>query len=179
MALRAGQFQIGSSGTIFGKGTVFPVEKVDFQAYEINAQDFQVTQSDENRFGRDSFKPSSIIFTMAALINRVLPNMEAMGGLSYATIDNSVFGTFQSDWRGDSIRSSWGVVTSLGICSRDGVTRYAFGRPRRFQYTYPTMNAEFINITAEFKCADTLLYSESGYSVMLETPNHGYVISRE
>ena len=74
--LEPGQYQIGDF--VFGFGTLFNVEDFDIGGYEVNNQDFQVTASDEIRFGKDSFKPLPIQLIVNARENRLLPNIAAL-----------------------------------------------------------------------------------------------------
>ena len=160
-AISSGQFQVGN--LVFGKGTRYKVESVEVQPYEVSPQDFQVSQSDEIRFGRDSFKPASIIFTMSTLINREVANIRGLVGgapISY-TSELDLLPALQQEWRGDDVRKTWGQLKYLRYCDRNGVTRRIYGRPRKLQYSFLRERDDYVNITAEFKCADTLAYDDT------------------
>lgn len=160
-AISPGQFQIGN--LVFGKGTRYKVENIEIQPYEVAPQDFQISQSDEIRFGRDSLKPASIIFTMSTLVNREIANMRSLiggGPVNYSS-ELDLLPTLQQEWRGDDVRKTWGQLKYLRYCDRNGNIRRIYGRPRKFQYSALRERDDYINITAEFKCADTLAYDDT------------------
>ena len=177
--LGPGQYQLGD--LVFGKGTRYKVESVEIQPYEVNPQDFQVSQSDEIRFGRDTFKPASIMFTMSVLINRVLDNMVSYAGslnLDFSGELNLV-PEIQREWRADDVRSNWGQLKPLRWCDRDGNVRRIYGRPRKFQYTKLTERDDFIKIVAEFKCSDTLSYDDTEIYAELEANASPLYVTRQ
>lgn len=159
MTLQPGQYQIGD--VVFGKGTALPVSMVDIQAYNIQAQDSQLIRSDEIQFGFDSFQPAPIIFELGVLDFRALPNMSNLVGTASFTAGSNALSAFALAWRGDALRTSWGSVTPLKYCDRDGNVRVWYGRPRKFQASKRSNKGSFYVVHAEFQRADTLCYDET------------------
>lgn len=177
--LGPGQYQLGD--LIFGRGTRYKVESVEIQPYEVNPQDFQVSQSDEIRFGRDTFKPASIMFTMSVLLNRALPNVGKYAGSPNLDFSNelNLVPELQREWRADDIRSNWGQLKPLRWCDRDGNVRRIYGRPRKFQYSKVSANSDFVKVVAEFKCSDTLSYDDTEMYVELEPDAAPVMLTRQ
>lgn len=162
-----GQYQIGN--IVFGRHTSYPIEKVDYQGYDVNAQDFQSSLSDENRFGLDTQVPGSLVFTMGVTVNFALPNMLAYTGYELNELDFSYeegnLGRLQKEWRGDEVRLEWGELKPLMFCKKAGLTQKVYGRPRKFQYSRRGQLQTYHNITAEFKLSDSFAYSDTEYYV--------------
>lgn len=159
--LSAGQYQIGNLK--FGRGTVYPVNSVEIQGHEINAQDAQLLRSDELQFGFDSFKPAPIIFELGVLDFRAIPNIAGMVGSSSFGDSAMQYAAerFAQAWRGDDVRTAWGEMMPLRYCDRDGNTKIWYGRPRKIQISKATRKSNFYTIHAEFQRADTLVYGEA------------------
>lgn len=166
MTLQPGQYQLGD--IVFGKGTIYPVSSIEIQAYNVQAQDAQLIRSDEMQFGFDSFQPAPIIFEMGVLDFRAIPNMANYVGTG--TYNDSSYDALQHlalAWRGDYVRNSWGSVTGLKFCDRDGRVRVWYGRPRKFQATKKSDKSEFYTVHAEFQRVDTLCYDETESSMQV------------
>lgn len=70
MTLLPGQYQLGD--LVMGKHTNIIVTNFEAQPYDVNAQDYQISRSDEMRFGSDHFKPTSVQMTMEVIYNKLL-----------------------------------------------------------------------------------------------------------
>ena len=166
MTLKPGQYQLGD--IVFGKGTVYPVSSIEIQSYNIQAQDGQLIRSDEVQFGFDSFQPAPIIFEMGVLDFRSIPNMAGLVGESwYTDSPDDSLNHLALAWRGDYVRNSWGAVTALKFCDRDGRVRVWYGRPRKFQASKKSSKGSFYVVHAEFQRIDTLCYDEEESSIKL------------
>lgn len=153
--LLPGQYQIGD--LVFGRGTTVVVETCDVKPYDVNNMDYQVSRSDENRFGWDSQKPATLELTFHVLKNRLLPPYEDLIPNFWAempTVDE-----FQKEWRADDVRYIWGELKPLYICGADGITRSVYGRPGQFTYGKDSKYTESIQCLGEYRRADTLTYS--------------------
>ncbi|AHN84041.1 minor tail protein [Mycobacterium phage Hawkeye] len=162
--LQPGQYQIGN--LIFGRGTMYPVSKVEIQSYNVQAQDFQVIQSDETQFGQDSFVPGPIVFEIGVLDFKRIQNVEVW--------TNRVFNEeplkknlnkLAAEWRGDDVRRNWGAMKALKCCERDGKVLVWYGRPRKFQASKRSAKSSFFTVQAEFQRADTLMYNDEEIGV--------------
>jgi hypothetical protein len=172
--LKRGQYQIGN--VIFGRNTMFPVETRDVAGYEINAQDYQLDQADEIRMGVDSKKAGVITFTMGYLINEPIENIQVIAGNPEMNFENDPeLDDLIAEW---DIVKNWGELKPLYVCNRRGETRLVFGRPGRISYRAPNIKAQFIKITAEYRRADTLSYSESEYFHVFPTKATPATVSR-
>ena len=166
-----GQYQIGS--LVFGRGTTVPVETFEIKPTDINAQDYQVSRSDEQRFGWDQLKPTTITITFDVLINRLLPPYEDL--IPGFWDEMPKVRDFQREWRSDDIRQVWGAMKPLYVCGNDSITREIFGRCGQFTYAKNSQYTEVIQCLAEFRRADTLSYTaqEEGEIVLLgDTPTY-------
>lgn len=157
MTLSKGQYQLGS--VVFGKDTNIIVESFDVKPYDVNAQDYQVSRSDEIRFGYDSFKPTTIEINMMVIYNWLLdpykntiPNFWA----DKPTVDDLAL-----EWRANGVRNSWGEMKPLYYCGRDGIPKVIYGRPGQFTSEKVSTNSTFVKCVGEFRRADTLVYSTS------------------
>ena len=167
--LISGQYQIGNM--VFGKGTTVRVETFDIKPYDINAQDYQVTRSDETRFGWDSHKPTTIEITFNVLINRLLHPYEDY--IPNFWDEMPTVADFQKVWRSDNIRNQWGQLEPLYCCGTDGITRAIYGRPGQFTYAKKTDSTEAIQCVAEFRRSDAFGYSvkETGIAMTQAIPD--------
>lgn len=162
----AGQWQIGD--IVLGRGTNIKVEAVDVKPYDVDAQDYQVSRTDEKRFGFDYFKPTTIELTMHVLKNKLLPTY-------ISTIPNFWSGyptvnDLAREWRSDLVRSRWGQMRPLYYCGRqDNIQKIIFGRTGQFGYTFDDRwgDGEVTKVIAEFRRADTLAYSVAENSTEL------------
>lgn len=169
--LSPGQYQLGEDGIKFGRGTIYPVSSVEFQGYNVQAQDSQLIRSDEMQFGIDSFVPGPIIFEMGALDFREIPNMASLiGETEYPAgpMGTNAIHNLAQMWRGDAYRRSWGEMVPLKYCTKDGNVVVVYGRPRKFQTSKSSTHTNFYTVHAEFQRADTLCYDdeESGYEII-------------
>jgi hypothetical protein len=162
MALAPFQFQLGS--TVFGQNTIYPVAKVDIQTYNIQAQDFQVTRSDEIRMGVDTFAAGPIMFEIGVIDNAPLRNL--LGGvdknlpLDLSGRGSAALTKIQKEWKAEEVKGVWGELKPLLVCGADGVTRRIYGRPRKFTYTRKTPKSQFFRIVAEYARIDTKSYDD-------------------
>lgn len=174
--LKPGQYQIGD--LVFGRGTLYPVSSVEIQAYNINAKDSQVIQSDEIRFGQDNFVPAPIVFEIGVDDNYALPNMEGLTGRSLPGIDANKYAlhALAKEWRGDDVKGSPGQTKPLYCCERDGRVLMIYGRPRKFQHSKRSRHSQFFTVTAEFMRGDTLAYDADEQIISLtEAEDISYV----
>ena len=158
--LEPGQYQIGDF--VFGSGTMFNVEDFDIGGYEVNNQDFQVTASDEIRFGKDSFKPLPIQLIINARENRLLANVAS---LVNETRDlhfenDRTAGRFVREWRSDPVREKRGELKPLLFCRDDGKVVRIYGRPGKTAVSRKRVGGLERKIVAEFRRSDTLCYSD-------------------
>jgi hypothetical protein len=166
-----GQYQIGE--TVFGKHTRVKVKDFDEQAYNVDAQDSKLGRSDEILPGIDSFSAQPITFEMEILDNRMLPGvLPYVGSVAlppgFETSGRDVMLTMAREWRGDDVRKNYGAIKPLYCCSRDGITRVVYGRPRKFHATKLSDKAEAWTVQAEYFRNDTLSYTdeEDGVEIM-------------
>lgn len=158
-----GQYQIGD--IVMGHGTNIIMENFDVKPYDVNQQDYQVSRSNEIRFGYDSFKPTSIEMNMQVIYNWLLDpykntrtnfwhNMPTVGDLA-------------REWRSDEIRSSWNEMKPLYFCGRDGIGKVIYGRPGQFGVEKTDSKSTIVKCVGEFRRADTLVYSVNENVVQL------------
>lgn len=167
--LRPGQFQIGN--LIFGRNTMFPMTSKGEYGYDVNAQDYQLDQNNEIRFGLDSKKPANMTFQMGYLINEALPNVQAItGNLDMDFSNDPQLENLVSEWSAAEVSERWGEHKPIYYCRRNGETVAIFGRPGRLSYRIPSMKSNFITITAEYRRADPNVYSEAEYYRVISTP---------
>ena len=150
-----GQYQLGD--IVMGHGTNIIVEGFDAKPYDINAQDYQVTRSDEVRFGYDSFKPTSIEMNMQVIYNWLLDPFKATRTNFWHNMPS--VGDLATEWRGNDIRNTWGEMKPLYFCGRDGIGKMIYGRPGQFSSEKAAENATMVKCVGEFRRADTLSYS--------------------
>lgn len=158
-------YQYHLSGVTFGRDTQIPISKVDIQTYNVNNQDFQVSRSDENRFGIDTLAPAPIIFTMSVMNNFEL---ESMSGLSSAPQPDDLFAgnnyllnELASVWKNPPLRMTWGATVPLLFCDKNGQVRRIYGRPGKFAHAPRSKAGEcYIDVQAEFRRADTYAHSD-------------------
>lgn len=157
MTLSKGQYQIGS--LVFGKQTNILVESFDVKPYDVNAQDYQVSRSDEIRFGYDSFKPTTIEINMTVIYNWLLDPFKSRNPTFW--LDKPTVNDLAKEWRANGIRNSWGEMKPLYYCGRDGLPKVIYGRPGQFTSEKISENSTLVKCVAEFRRADTLVYSTS------------------
>ena len=165
MALKPYQYQLGSS--IFGRGTEIPVSNVEIQPYNVNAQDFQISRTDENRFGIDTLAPAPIIFTMAVMENYPLEPVAQFGTIIDSLINRgSLLSSLAHGWKSTDTRRVWGATVPLLFCDADGTVLRIYGRPGKFMYKPRVSNRNlWIDIQAEFRRGDTFAHSDIEYYV--------------
>jgi len=169
------QYAIGNPLITFGRNTTIPVSKCEVQPYNVQNQDFQVERTDENRFGVDTLVPAPIIFTMAIQENYILPQFEHLypGGLEpddLFSLRGTLLGQLARTWKARNVRMQWGTVVPLYFCTRDGEVLRIYGRPGKFQYAPDTARADWIDIQAEFRRADTFAHTDTEYFVGSPNP---------
>lgn len=163
MTLTKGQYQIGN--IVMGAGTNLIVTSFDAQSYDINAQDYQISRSDEIRFGVDTFKPTTISMNIEVIYNWLLDPFKN-------TIPNfwenkPTVSDLASEWRGDDVRDNWGLIKPLFYCGRDNIEKMIFGRPGQFTSEKLSHLSTVIKCVAEFRRADTYSYSVEENSLPL------------
>lgn len=161
------QYQIAD--IVFGRNTNIPISKIEVQPYNVQAQDFQIEQTDETNFGIDTIIAAPIVFTMAIQENYILPQFAHLypGGLDpddLFALRGTLLGKFAGIWKAKSTRMQWGSVMPLLCCTGDGEVLRIYGRPGKFQYA-PRYNdrTQWIDIMAEFRRADTYAHSNIEY----------------
>lgn len=168
-----GQYQIGNR--VIGRGMTVRVETCEVKPYDQNNQDYQVSRSDEVRFGQDTLKPSTIELTFDVIQNSLRPGYE--GALPHFWEEMPTVTDFSAMWRNDNDRLNPGSMQPLYICGKDGLTRAVFGRPGQFTYTKEEVYDEFSQCLAEFRRADTLSYTaEEAFLEMELSANPVYLI---
>jgi len=171
-----GQYQIGD--LVFGRNTVYPVNSVEVQGYNVQAQDSQMIRSDEIQFGFDNFQPAPIIFEIGVLDFRAIPNMAGLvGSATFGTgATDQAVNTLAQAWRGEGVRKSWGEMMELKCCQRDGTVVVWYGRPRKFQVSKRSRKSNYMVVNAEFQRADTLCYSNTeNITQILKSDNPTYI----
>lgn len=162
--LVAGQYQIGNR--VIGRGMTVRVESCEPKPYDQNNQDYQVSRSDEIRFGQDTLKPSTIQLTFDVINNKLRPGYEDL--IPNFWDEMPTVEDFSAIWRNDGERLMAGSMVPLFICGKDGVTRAIYGRPGQFTYTKVEEFDEFTQCLAEFRRGDTLAYTAQESFVELE-----------
>lgn len=156
--LLPGQWQIGS--IVMGHGTNIKIETVDVKPYDIEHQDYQVSRTNEKRFGFDYLKPTTIELTMQVLNNRMLPGYE--NKFTNFWHNMPTVNDLAREWRADNVRSAWGEMVPLYVCSKmSQIPKIIFGRPGQFGYTFDDgfNKGEIVKAIGEFRRSDTLAYS--------------------
>lgn len=161
--LLPGQYQIDD--IVFGKYTTVRVESFDIKPYDINAMDYQTTRSDEIHFGWDQLKPTTIEITFDIIYSKLLPEYADLIPNFWA--DMPTVDDFQTAWRADEIRYSWGQMKPLYVCGKDNITRTIFGRPGSFTYQKYSEYAGILPCLGEFRRADVFGYSVDESAVLL------------
>lgn len=168
-----GQYQI--SNLILGKGTNVRVSNFDLESYEVSHRDYQLAYAEEKRFGVGQLTPSIITITFNVLKNYIRPNSFNPTGIGNEIFNGMVsVDDLAKAWRFDIGRKIAGELMPLYVCGQDGITRVIYGRPGKFKYDRrPHDFAGWIDCTAEFIRADTLVYRADEYVVpmtMQENP---------
>lgn len=168
-----GQAQIGD--LVVGVGTNILMDPPNFNADDVQNQDFQTARSDNISFGHDQFKPTTIEFKFTVLDNYLLAGWEDTipnFWHSMPTIADLVF-----EWRNDVGRKTWGSMKEIFICNGNGEGRAIYGRPGTGKVTKPSSDSLETFFEGEFRKADTLFYSPEEYVTELEigeAPNYIY-----
>lgn len=163
MTLTKGQYQLGD--IVMGAGTNIIVNSFEVQPYDINAQDYQISRTDEMRFGYDSFKPTNIQMTMEVIYNWLLPPFQ--NTIENFWADKPTVNDLAQEWRATDIRTQWGQIKPLYYCGRDGINKMIFGRPGQFTAEKPSHMSTIVKCMGEFRRADTLNYSVEESSMLL------------
>lgn len=161
-----GQYQIGN--LVIGRNTNYPVDTFEEAGYGMSTADYQLSQADELRMSRDFLQPGTIGITMAVMDNRALPNMSSLSKWDdVPSLTDSLTATdvLAEEWRADEVRSQWGQLKPIKVCSRAGDVRRIYGRPRKFQAGKNTLKSEWVPVVADFQRADTLAYSDDEFGL--------------
>ena len=155
MTLTKGQYQIGS--VVFGAGTNIIVTSFEAQSYDVNAQDYQISRSDETRFGFDTFKPTAISMNIEVIYNWLLDPFKSTNPNFW--LDKPTVSDLAMEWRANDVRNSWGAIKPLFFCGRDNINKMVFGRPGQFTAEKVPHNSTVVRCVAEFRRADTFAYA--------------------
>jgi hypothetical protein len=161
--LTPGQYQIGD--IVLGRRTNIIVESFDAKSYDVNAQDYQVTRSDEVRFGYDSFKPTSIEMNMTVIYNWLLDPFKPTNPNFWVGMPTA--NDLAAEWRGNDVRNRWGEMKPLYFCGRDNIGKVVYGRPGQFTVEKTSHLSTMVKCVGEFRRADTLVYSAVENSMLL------------
>jgi hypothetical protein len=160
-----GQYQIGQ--LIFGAGTTIRCEQFDIKPYDVVGQDYQISRTDEKRYGMDHISPTTIDIKLSVLNNKILDQFNPPQGLTretfwqyFPTQENIAY-----EWKADEVRRQWGALKPIYICGVDGVTRVIYGRPGAFTAAKASPYAEWLDCIGEYRRADTLVYREKESAV--------------
>lgn len=157
MTLLPGQYQLGD--LVMGKHTNIIVTNFEAQPYDVNAQDYQISRSDEMRFGSDHFKPTSVQMTMEVIYNKLLEPFAASDPNFWS--DKPTVNDIAEEWRANDVRNSWGQIKPLYYCGRDEITKMIFGRPGQFSAEKVSENSTVVKCIGEFRRADTIVYEST------------------
>ena len=154
--LKSGQYQI--EDLVFGKGTVYKVDAFEIAAYGIQAGDYQIPQTNENRFGLDQHQPGPITITMGLLQNwwthKIVPG---------AKLVSADVARLQEIWRGEDVIQEWGATQPLYFGGNDGIQKVIYGRTGKFQYPRFNEKTNAYECTLEYRRADNFAYSAKEY----------------
>ncbi|WP_052336148.1 hypothetical protein [Mycobacterium canetti] len=172
-----GQYQIGS--TIFGAHTQYPVLEVKPQSYNVNNQDFQVSQANEIQMGQDTLQAGVITFTIGVRDNAPMPHITG-GTLPAGLVDKSslLMSRLQGEWKADDVRQQWGQLKPITYRNWYGQTRRIYGRPRKFESKPKTRTSQFYRATAEYARIDTLTHNDTESLVSLVVDDNPVVHTR-
>ena len=158
--LLPGQYQIGQ--LVFGAGTTIRCTQFDIKPYDVQGQDYQISRTDEKRYGTDHLSPTTIDIKWSVLNNKILDNFNPPVGMTresfwrdFPTVENVAY-----EWKADDVRRQWGALKPIYMCGVDGVTRVIYGRPGAFTSVKPSVYAEWVDCLGEYRRADTLCYRE-------------------
>lgn len=163
--LLKGQYKLGD--ITMGKHTNIVVTNFDAQSYDLNAQDYQISRSDETRFGTDNFKPTTIQITMEVIYNWLLDPWKATNPNFW--LDKPTVNDLAEEWRANDIRNMWGQIKPLYYCGRDGITKMVFGRPGQFSSEKVSELSTVVKCIGEFRRADTVSYRSTESAVTMTT----------
>lgn len=163
--LRPFQYQIDD--LVFGKYTPYPVLGAKPQSYETNNQDYQISQSNEIQFGKDTLKAGTIIFKIGVRDNAPVKYLANSLPGDLVEKSSKLLEAFHSEWKADDIRQQFGEVLPIIFCDGYGSVRRVYGRPRKFDYSRKTEMSSFNVVTCEFQRVDTQTYTDTEYFVSL------------
>ena len=125
-------------------------------------QDYQISRTDEKRYGIDHISPTTIDVKWSVLNNKIMEHMNPPAGMTRESFwrDFPTMETIAYEWKADDIRRQWGALKPIYICGADGVTRVIYGRPGAFTAVHPSVYAEWVDCIGEYRRADTLCYRE-------------------
>jgi hypothetical protein len=155
----------GSDSFVFGEGTGFIVEDLEFTPGELRRTRTPEPRGDGDRHGRDTFGGNLLTFKL--VVDQSPYPFDVPGPLLGQD-------QFSSAWRANSVRSQPGGVSVLRM-RRGGRVRRAYGRPGRWKPDPERDRYGWVGITAEFECRDDLFYSDAERinSVSIVPPDAG------
>lgn len=163
MAMRPGQYSIGD--VIFGRNTMYPINELNMNGYDVTAGDYQLSSADEVRMTRDFFKPTSISFTMGVMDNFLIENLAGYGTGTPPPDGKLLLDNLIREWRADEVRGVWGATKPIKCRQDNGKTTLIYGRPRKLAAGKASRKAEYAIVIAEYQRLDTLSYSDEEYFI--------------
>lgn len=164
--LRPYQWQIGQ--LVFGPNTQYTILGVNPASYNVNAQDYQVSLSDETRMAQDTLQAQPITFTIGVRDNAPQRNIANTLPDDLVLKSSKLLTALQNEWKANDARLLWGSMKPLIFCDGYGSVRRVYGRPRKFQYTRKRQGSQFNRVTCEYARADTLSYTDTEYAAALD-----------
>lgn len=165
-----GQWQIGD--IILGRGTNIIVESINVNPYDIDTQDYQRSRADEINFGKDSWKATTIEFSLEVMHNYLLEPFEGTKPNFWHSMPT--IADLKREWRGDEVRKIWGQMKPIYLCSKyDEKQKIVLGRTGQFGEVQDDMfdHGEVVKVTAEFRRADTYAYGLNQNTVIMDSDN--------
>lgn len=135
-------------GVVFGRGTNYLVQHVNFNDANIITNDAQFPRSDHMVFGRDYRQGMTVIFDM--VLHKDRPSVGE---------GRDLLAVLKKVWRNDSGRKIPNTVVPLRM-NRHGIVSRVYGRPRSFMVDRGRIDRAYVPITAEFQCVDDLWYDD-------------------
>ncbi len=147
--LRHGEWLLSYPGTDFVFGNpetpVWHRKTPDIGDVDLRVADVNRPRQDGKAFGVDYRSGRTITFEMG------------VRGTSPTEVRTTA-AELTKAWRADPVRKTPGAVAELRL-NYDGRERLVYGRPRRFAPDYSDVAVnQFINVVADFACADDLFY---------------------
>lgn len=139
-------------GFIFGTGTKYIVQNIEYGSVEIVNNDTPLPRADGVRFGRD-WRNNRVITFEIAINQSPLKNED----LALVLLSN-----LETAWLANNVRNSPGAVCSLRL-TRNGRTRRVYGRPRRFATLAERDKGGWVFATADFSTVDPFYYSDGEF----------------